>query len=309
MTRAVFMGTPAFAVPILKVLCDTTSVIAVYTQPDRPSGRGRKIEMSPVKQQALASGLPVRQPKSLRPVNAIEALRQLAPDLIVVAAYGLILPQAVLDIPHHGCINVHASLLPKYRGASPIAFAILSGDAETGVTLMQMEAGLDTGPIIAQHSLPIGAEDTTEALEAKLAVLGAALLRDTLPAWLEGRITVKPQDDAAATATRLIRKEDGVIDWSLPALQIARQVKAYTPWPGAVTHWNGEALRIVRAAASPVRAAPGRVVVLEHGVYVGTGDGSLRLDVVLPAGKRAMPAADFLRGRRDFEGALLGAAA
>jgi methionyl-tRNA formyltransferase len=309
MTRVVFMGTPPFAVPILHVLCDTTDIVAVYTQPDRPAGRGRKVETSAVKQEALARGLTVVQPKSLRPAAAGDALRELAPELIVVAAYGLILPQAVLDVPRHHCLNVHASLLPKYRGASPIAYAILKGERETGITLMQMEAGLDTGPIIARRTIPIDDGDTTGTLEHKLAVLGADLVRDTLPAWLAGQIEPQAQDDAVASTTRLIKKEDGVIDWSLPAAQIARQVRAYTPWPGATTTWNGEPLKIVRAAAVPLTGAPGRVIVRDRAVYVGTGDGSLRLELVLPAGKRAMPAEDFLRGRRDFEDAQLGAAA
>lgn len=309
MTRVVFMGTPPFAVPILQVLCSTTDIVAVYTQPDRPAGRGRKVETSAVKQESIARGLPVVQPKSLRPALALAALRDLAPDLIVVAAYGLILPQAVLDVPPSGCINVHASLLPKYRGASPIASAILNGEQETGITLMQMEAGLDTGPIIAQRAMPLDEHDTAGTLEAKLAVLGAGLVRDTLPEWLAGQIEPRAQDEAAASMTRLIKKEDGLIDWSRPAALIARQVRAYTQWPGAATAWNGELLKIIRAAAVTMAGMPGRVMVRDRAVYVGTGEGSLRLDAVLPAGKHVMSAEDFLRGRRDFDGAQLGAGA
>ncbi len=303
------MGTPAFAVPSLQTLYGMASIAAVYTKPDSPAGRGRKVEMSAIKKEALSRNLIVVQPKSLRPAAAIEALRALAPDLIVVAAYALILPQAVLDIPPHGCINVHASLLPQYRGASPIEFAILNGESETGVTLMQMEAGLDTGPIIAQRSLPIDDGDTTETLGSKLAAVGADLLHDTLPSWLAGHIAARPQDHTAATMTRMIKKEDGLIDWSRPAEQIARQIRAYTPWPGAVTAWSGEALKVVRARAVAVEGSPGCVSIRGGDVLVGTGMGSLRLEVVLPAGKRAMPAIDFARGRRDFDGAHLGAGA
>ncbi|MBI5877577.1 MAG: methionyl-tRNA formyltransferase [Chloroflexi bacterium] len=309
MTRVIFMGTPDFAVPALRVLCAATTVVGVYTQPDRPSGRGRKVEASPVKREAEARGFAVFQPKSLRPAAIVEALRALQPDLIVVAAYGLILPQSVLDIPPLHCINIHASLLPKYRGASPITHAILNGERETGITLMQMEAGLDTGPIIAQRTVPIDTADTTGALEARLSVTGAELLAQTLPAWIARTITPVPQDHAAATLTRLINKADGLIDWSAPAAQIALKVRAYTPWPGAVTTWNGETIKIVRAAAAAERGEPGRVTVRGGSVLVGTGEGSLRLHVVQPAGKRAMDAESFVRGRPQFAGASLGGAA
>jgi len=300
------MGTPGFAVPALRALCDACDVVGVYTQPDRPAGRGRKLEASPVKREAEARGLPVFQPRSVRPVGAVETLRALAPDLIVVAAYGLILPQSVLDIPARRCINIHASLLPRYRGASPITFAILNGERETGITLMQMEAGLDTGPIIAARAVAIADDDTAETLEARLSISGAELLAQTLPAWLAGQITPVKQDDAAATLTRLIKKADGLIDWAQPAAQIALRVRAFTPWPGAATDWNGEPLKIVRAAVVAGSDEPGRVRVRGNSVTVGTGNGCLRLDLIQPAGKRAMDAAAYAHGRPGFDGARLG---
>lgn len=306
MTRVVFMGTPEFSVPSLRALAQAYEVVGVFTQPDRPAGRGRRVVESPVKQEAQACGLAVFQPKSLRREAVQAELRQLKPDVIVVAAYGLILPQAVLDIPPHGCLNVHASLLPKYRGAAPIAFALLEGERETGITIMLMEAGLDTGPILAQRAIPIAADDNAGTLEQKLSSLGAELLRETLPRWLAGEIAPQPQNDTGATLTRLIKKEDGAIDWSQPAISIVRKVRAFTPWPGAYTTWQGNLLKIIRATPIDIAAPVGEVLQHDDQIVVGAGEGSVRLDEVQLAGKRAMSSAEFVRGQRAFVGARLG---
>ncbi len=308
MVRIVLMGTPEFAVTILRALCETHEVVGVFTRPDQPAGRGRQLMLSRVKQEALARGLPIFQPKTLRSAKAQDELRALQPELIVVAAYGLILPQAVLDIPIHGCINVHASLLPKYRGASPIAFALLSGEQQTGITLMLMNAGLDTGPILAHRAIAIAESDTTGTLEKKLSALGAELLIETLPHWLHGDITPQPQDDTRATLTRLLTKEDGLIEWSSSATEIVRRVRAFNPWPTAYTFWRAQPLKILRARANEATIMRGCVVRQDGAVLVGAGEGSVRLDEVQPAGKRAMSAADFVRGRPEFIGARLGEA-
>lgn len=302
------MGTPDFAVPALRSLSDAHEVIAVYTKLDKPAGRGRKVAVSAVKQEAIGRGFAVREPKSLRPAEVVAEIKALRPELIVVAAYGLILPQAVLDIPPHGCINVHASLLPHFRGASPIAGALLAGERETGITLMLMEAGLDTGPILAQRAIPIEAADNTGTLEAKLSRMGAELLAETLPRWLEGAIIPQPQDDGLATITRLIQKADGKIEWSETATTIVRTIKAFTPWPGAYTEWNGQPLKLLGAAERDDAGSPGLVVKLGGTVLVGSGKGSVEIIELQAAGKRAMGAADFLRGRPEFVGAQLGPA-
>ena len=302
------MGTPDFAVPALRSLSDAYEVIAVYTKLDKPAGRGRKVAVSAVKQEAIGRGFAVREPKSLRPAEVVAEIKALRPELIVVAAYGLILPQAVLDIPPHGCINVHASLLPHFRGASPIAGALLAGERETGITLMLMEAGLDTGPILAQRAIPIEAADNTGTLEAKLSRMGAELLAETLPRWLEGAIIPQPQDDGLATITRLIQKADGKIEWSETATTIVRTIKAFTPWPGAYTEWNGQPLKLLGAAERDDAGSPGLVVKLGGTVLVGSGKGSVEITELQAAGKRAMGAADFLRGRPEFVGAQLGPA-
>lgn len=302
------MGTPAFAVPALRALAAAAPahnwrLVAVATQPNRPAGRGKQLAASPVKQAALELGLPVLQPASLRKdPAAVEALRALAPDLLVVAAYGLILPPSVLQIPTAGCINVHASLLPAWRGASPITASILAGEAESGVSIMLMDEGMDTGPVLAQARTALTPDDTTESLSRRLAGQGAALLVETLPGWLAGEIAPLPQEDLPGepSACRLIKKEAGRIDWSLPAAQIERMVRAYTPWPGAYTTWRGELFRIVEAAVRPGTASPGRVTSLPEGPAVGTGDGLLLLRSVQPAGKRAMAATAFVNGAPGF---------
>ena len=248
MIRCVFMGTPEFAVPSLAALLDAGyHVVGVLTKKDQPAGRGQKLETSAVKQMAQALGLTIQQPSTLRTAEAQAALAYLAPDVIVVAAYGLILPPEVLDLPRFGCINVHGSVLPRWRGAAPIAAAILAGDVEAGVSIMRMDAGVDTGPTLSAAYLPIAADDTTGTLTPKLANLGADLLMRTLPRWLAGEITPVPQPEEGATYAPRIAKEDGLIDWSEPAALIERRVRAYQPWPTAYTRWNGLRLKILRA--------------------------------------------------------------
>jgi methionyl-tRNA formyltransferase len=307
--KLVFMGTPPFSVPSLEALAGHYEVVGVVTQPDRPAKRGRKLAASAVKRAALQMGLPVLQPKTLRSEEAVTLLRQLEPQVMVVAAYGQILRPPVLAIPPAGVINVHPSLLPKYRGASPIAGALLAGEQETGVTIMLMDEGMDTGPILAQRNMEVDREDTTGTLEEKLARLGAELLAETLPDWLEGRIEARPQDDAGATYTKPISKEETVIDWSLPTSELWYRVRAYNPRPGARTWWKAAQLKILRAR--PLlewrgQGEPGQVVEVDAGVAVVSGQGILLLDEVQLAGKRAMAIGDFIRGQRDFVGAQLG---
>lgn len=307
MPRIVFMGTPEFAVPVLDALTRTPhQIVAVYTRPDQPAGRGKQLHSSPIKRLAETHALPVFQPPTLRQPEFVAPLRDLAPDVIIVAAYGLILPPDVLAIPPRGGVNTHASLLPRHRGAAPIAAAVLAGDAETGITLMQMDAGLDTGPILAQRAIPIAEDDTTGTLTPKLADLAAALLIETLPRLLAGEITPPPQDEARATVCKTIRKEQGLIDWTLPAIEIARRVRAFNPWPSAYTFWNGAQLKILRARAAATNAGgePGRVKA-QDGIAVMTGDGALILLEAQLAGKRAMKIAEFVRGQREFIGTVL----
>jgi methionyl-tRNA formyltransferase len=297
-------------VPTLKQLIERYEVAGVLTRPDRPAGRGRRMVASPVKETALAHSLPVLHPRTLRRPERVEQLKALEPEIIVVAAYGLILPSAVLEIPLHGCLNVHASLLPAYRGAAPITAAILAGEAETGVTIMLMDEGMDTGPLLAQARMTIQPQDTTQSLGEKLARLGADLLMETLPRWLRGEIEPQPQGEDQATYSRLIRKEDGLVNWSLPAVEIERAVRAYTPWPSAYAFWQGKLLKILRARPLvewPGRAEPGEVIELPQGIAVATGEGALLLEEVQLAGRRAMGAEEFVRGQRDFVGSMLGA--
>ncbi len=313
MTRTVFMGTPEFAVPSLAALLAAGYDLAgVYTRADQPAGRGQRLAESPVKQLARGHGLSVYQPATLRAAAAQAELAALAPDLIVVAAYGLILPQEVLDLPRFGCINVHGSLLPRHRGAAPIAAAILAGDAEAGISIMLMDAGVDTGPVLSTAALPVAADDTTGTLTGKLAGLGAELLADTLPRWLAGQITPQPQPAEGANFAARIRKEEGQINWAEPAWRIERRVRAYQPWPGAYTHWNGQMLKVLRAGVGSQESG-GRdqevgMVVAGPGGRVGvvTGAGILWLLEVQLAGKRALPAAAFVAGARGFIGSSLG---
>lgn len=311
--RILFMGTPEFAVPSLRLLHRSGAahgweVVAVATQPDRPAGRGKQVVASPVAHFATVEGIPLLQPASLRKdPAAVDAIAALAPDLLVVAAYGLILPRQVLEIPTCGCINVHASLLPAYRGASPIAAALLDGQAETGVSIILMDEGMDTGPVLRQARQAIAAGDTTASLSLRLAEQGAALLVDTLPAWLAGTLAPIPQADlpGEASVCRLIAKEAGQIDWAQPALRIERMTRAYTPWPTAYTTWRGEIFKVLEAAVLPGAAVPGLVVATPAGPAIGTGEGLLLLKLVQPAGKRAMEARAFLHGAPGFVGSVL----
>ena len=265
----------------------------------------------PVEEAAQALGLEVFQPATLRRPEAVERLVAWQPDLVVVAAFGQILRPEVLAIPPHGCLNVHASLLPRYRGAAPIPAAILAGDERTGVTIMRMDEGLDTGPMLAQAVWPISPQDTTGSLTEVLARLGASLLVEVLPSWLAGAIAPRPQDESQATYCLMLRNEDGLLDGALPAADLDRQVRACDPWPGAYTTWAGQRLKILRARPLPGRpgarrAEPGRVMDLAPGTGVATGEGVLELLEVQLAGKSAMDVQAFGQGRRDFVGSLLG---
>lgn len=322
--RVVFMGTPQFAVPPLEALLRAGYEVAgVLTRADQPAGRGRQVEESAVKQVARAAGLPVQQPRTLRDPDAMAAMAGLMPEVIVVAAYGLILPPAVLRLPPRGCINIHGSLLPKHRGAAPIAAAILDGDSESGVSIMLMDAGVDTGPVLRRESLPIDGDDTTGTLTAKLAAVGAGLLIHTLPGWLSGEVDPVPQPSEGASYAPRIEKRDGQIDWREPAGLIARRVRAYQPWPSAYSSWRGQLLRVLRARAGrepgslgpecgeetdPIGAPNAAGLVIEGargeaGVF--TGDGVLWLEEVQLAGKRALPVEEFLRGAPGFVGSRL----
>ena len=308
MFRIVFMGTPEFAVPSLQALVATGQVVGVVTQPDKPAGRGQQLTPPPVKRAAEAAGLPVYQPPSLRKEAAAELLRQWQPDLIVVAAFGQILRQNVLELPRLGCVNVHASLLPRWRGASPIQHALLAGDEVTGITLMQMEAGLDTGPMLAVAETRIEPTDTAASLHDKLAALGGQLVTAQLDKLLAGALVPIPQEEALATYAPLIGKEDGLLDWNQTAAQLGRRVRAMTPWPGAFTYWQGQPLKILAAHPVPEVSLPaGQVGVLEDGTaVVGTAEGGLALHTIQLPGKRPLPSDEFMRGRANFIQAQLG---
>ena len=306
MTRIIFMGTPEFALPCLASLRDNHEIVAVVTQPDRPAGRKRKLRPSPVKRFAQASGIPVFQPERMRGDAVMELLSQWNADLFVVAAYGQILPQRVLDIPHLGSLNVHASLLPRWRGAAPIQASIRAGDAETGVTIMKMDAGLDTGPTLAQSRIAIASDETGQSLHDKLAQLGAELLIDTLPGYLQGRIVPAEQDESQASYAPAIRREEGDLDWAESADQIDRTVRAFTPWPGTFTTWNGRTVKIYAGYSCPGDAVAGKVIERKGTTAIGCG-----VDVYCPTelqleGRRRVSVADFMNGYGDFIGAVLG---
>jgi len=309
----IFIGTPTFAVPSLHALADSGhSIAAVVTQPDRPAGRRRTLTPPPVKLAAQELGLPVLQPPTLRDSDTLAGLRALSPEVFVVVAYGQILRRDVLNIPPRGVLNVHPSLLPRWRGASPIPAAILAGDERTGVTVMLMDAGMDSGPLLAQKEAPVQESDTAGSLGERLAEVGAGLLAETLPRWLAGEIEPRPQDDSRATTCPLIRKEDGALDWSLPSTDTWRRVRAYNPWPGAYTMLDGELLHIWQARPLDANssARPGTVLELgepwmndlpveainQAAFAVQTGRGVLVPLEVQRAGRRALSAAEFLRG-------------
>jgi methionyl-tRNA formyltransferase len=302
--RIVFAGTPDFAVPSLRAAARHNEVVAVYTQPDRPAGRGRGLQASPVKLEAVARGIPVLQPENFRSPLSKDALRALEPDVMVVVAYGLLLPRQVLAIPRYGCWNVHASLLPRWRGAAPIQRAIQAGDAETGVCLMQMEAGLDTGPVLLQLSTPIGPNETGGRLHDRLAELGAQVLADGLGLLRVGLApTPKPQPEDGATYARKLDKAEARLDWTQPAIALERKVRAFNPWPVAEAVLGGERLRIHGAIAIEAAhaATPGSVLGAgREGIDVACAEGALRIRVLQREGGKAITAADYLNSRRDL---------
>jgi len=306
--RTIFMGTPEFALPTLKGLIDYgVDLKAVYTQPDRPSGRGKRLSPPPVKSLAEEHAIAVRQPQRLRATEAVEALRALDPDLIIVIAYGQILPQSILDIPRFGCINVHASLLPQYRGAAPINKAIIEGETETGITTMLMEAGLDTGDMLVKKSTSIGPEETAGELHNRLALLGRETLIETLDRLRAGTLEPEPQDDDRSSYAPMLKKEDGRIDWSRSAREIHNQIRGLDPWPGAYTFLDGTMLKLFRTSPENGPSAnPGEIVSSETGgIRVACGDGILRIRELQISGKKRLAASEFLRGRSLSPGARL----
>lgn len=306
------MGTPSFAVPVLAALpAAGHDVAAVYGQPDRPAGRGRRPQAPPVIRYAVEAGLPVFQPPSLRPAAVQRELAAHSAEVIVVAGYGLLLPAAVLDLPPLGCLNVHPSLLPRYRGPSPVASAILNGDDVTGVTIMRLDEGVDTGPILACRQTPVGPREDTPGLTERLFEMGAALLVEVLPRWAGGDLEARPQAEADATLTAKLAKSDGEIDWDLAAVRIERQVRAYRPWPGSFTRWRGRLLRVVEASAVVAGdagpSAPGTVVPLAGGrLGVAAGEGVVEVHRLQLEGRSASTAREFAQGYRDFAGSTLG---
>jgi methionyl-tRNA formyltransferase len=302
--RIVFAGTPDFAVPALRAAAQRNEVVAVYTQPDRPAGRGRGLTASPVKLEALQRGIPVLQPETLKSELSRDALRALKPDLMVVVAYGLILPQSILGIPRFGCWNVHASLLPRWRGAAPIQRAIEAGDTESGVCLMQMEKGLDTGPVLLELRTPIHADDTGGQLHDRLAALGAQVLADGLGLLRAGLKPVpKPQPEVGVTYAHKLDKAEAKLDWSQPAAVLERKVRAFNPWPVAEAEVAGERLRIHGAIALPLahHAVPGTLLLAgRDGLDIACAEGALRIRVLQRAGGKAITAADYVNARRDL---------
>ncbi|MBP1156093.1 MULTISPECIES: methionyl-tRNA formyltransferase [unclassified Paenibacillus] len=313
--RVIFMGTPEFAVPSLQILLkhEEVEVVAVVTQPDRPVGRKRVLTPTPVKAEAEKHGLPVLQPERLRSPESVQAISALQPDLIVTAAYGQILPKSVLDLPRFGCINIHASLLPQYRGGAPIHYAVMNGESVTGVTIMYMAEGLDTGDMISKIEVPIEDRDTTGTMFGKLSAAGAKLLEETLPDLISGTAKAVPQNDEEAVYSPNISREQERIDWTKPAIHIWNLVRALHPRPGAFTLWKGDVLKIWACAkpdtAEPVPSGtiPGTVLEAgDRGIAVATGQGVLRITELQPAGKKTMDAADFVRGGQLTSGTVLG---
>ncbi|NIO03558.1 MAG: methionyl-tRNA formyltransferase [Proteobacteria bacterium] len=304
----VFMGTSGFAVPILQSLFDNYQVIAVVTQPDKPRGRGRVLSISEVKERALALNIPIHQPEKVRDTAFIIEVRKRKPQLIVVAAYGQILPRDLLEVPKMGCINVHASLLPKYRGAAPINWAIAEGESETGVTTIIMDEGMDTGPILLRRAIPIGPKDTAHSLGEKLGKVGAEVIVDTVGGLERGKIRPMPQEAREATYAPPLKKEDGRIDWRQPAIVLHRRMRAMSPWPGTFTRLGGKILKVFWAEVDETSHSqpPGCVLdVGSHGIRVATGEGQLVLKEVQLEGKKRLPVREFLLGHPIDAGAIL----
>jgi methionyl-tRNA formyltransferase len=302
--RIVFMGSPDFALPSLAALAAerTYQVVGVVTQPDRASGRGRELKSPPVKALALELNIPILQPEKLRAPEVMGQLQEWNPDLVVVAAFGQILKRDVLDMPRYGCLNVHASLLPRWRGAAPINAAILHGDEETGVTIMLMDAGLDTGPMLAKRIIRIRRDDTTGTVLQALSTLGADLLTETLPEYFSGNITPVSQSAEGATYAPMLKKEDGLLDFSRPAVELERRVRAMNPWPGAWFEWNGNPLKVMRAStiSGEKDLASGTRFTVDGKPVIQSTEGALVLDEVQPAGKKVMPGKSFLAGARGW---------
>ena len=298
------MGTPQFAVQPLQALVEARHDVAgVVTRPDQASGRGRSVSPPPVKRIADLLGLTIYQPKRVRDEEFIETLRQIDPEAIIVAAYGQILPREILSLPTHGCINIHASLLPLYRGAAPINWAIMRGEVQSGNTIMQMDEGMDTGSILMQESIPIEPRDTAGTLSQKLSVLGARLITTALPLITAGKLTPVSQDDSRATVAPLLKKADGLIDWSRSAVEIRNRVRGLTPWPGAYTFLDGDLIKILETDALPGDGEPGLISLKDKGALDAcAGEGTVRIRRMQPAGKKPMDAADFLRGHKTLSG-------
>ena len=311
--RLVFMGTPSFAVPVLSGLTCLAGreVVGVYTPPDRSAGRDRKTQSSPIKDYAQEHGLPVFQPASLRSAEVQAELAALQPDLVIVAAYGKLLPKPILDLAPLGCLNIHPSLLPRHRGPSPVATTILNGDKVTGVTIMLLDEGMDTGPLIAQHEFFLKGTETTDVLTATLFELGGTLLEESLTQWQSGALLSEPQDESLASVTRKLERADGLADWSLSADELERHARAFTPWPGLFTSWNGSGLKLVAVAfvaSDSAEFEPGTVVATDHPdlpAAVATSKGFLGLKTVQLEGKKAVSVKDFLNGSPSFIGSSL----
>jgi methionyl-tRNA formyltransferase len=305
--KLVYMGTPQFALQPLRALAAAGhEIVGVVTRIDKPSGRGRILASPPVKQVAAEMMLPVFQPRRVREPEFIATLKSLNVEAIVVAAYGQILPKEILTLPKFGCINIHASLLPLYRGAAPINWAIMHGDAETGITVMQMDEGMDTGAMLLQESIPIGSKDTAGSMLEKLSSLGARLITESLPLIASGSIVPRMQDNSKATLAPLLKKEDGFIDWTLSATEIHNRIRGVSPWPGAYTYLDGEMIKILESEVIIGKGEPGVLFEVDKGALaVGTGSELLHIVTLQPAGKKPMKAADYLRGHHGLAGKKL----
>jgi methionyl-tRNA formyltransferase len=306
--RLAFLGTPAFAVPTLERLVDRGhQVLTAVTQPDRPKGRGQALAAPPVKEAALRLGVPVFQPERVKRPESVDYLRSLAPEAMVVVGYGQIIPQSIIDIPPLGILNVHASLLPKYRGAGPVQWAVVNGETVTDVTIMRIDAGLDTGPLLLKAETAIGADETALDLGRRLSLMGADLLVEALDALAAGRVVPQPQDNSQATYAPMLKKEDGCIDWSRSALRIHNQVRGMQPWPGAYSSFRGTSLHVWRARPAEVGAGyPAGALIRIKPLLVACGVGALELIEVQMEGRKRMPAADFANGQRLVENEILG---
>lgn len=306
--RIIFMGTPEFACPTLTKLIERgEDVIAVVTQPDRPKGRGQRMVSPPVKVIAEEHGIPVLQPLKVRAPEVVAQIRELNPDLIVVVAFGQILPQSLLDIPRHGCINIHASLLPRYRGAAPLNWCLINGESETGITTMLMDAGLDTGDMLIKRAIPIGPDEDAQSLHDRLSLLGAETIDETLDQLLAGTLSREKQNDSLTCYAPMLKKEDGHIDWTREPQQIKNLVRGFTPWPGAYTSLDGKTLKLYKVSMANETGSPGQVITAgKDGIIVACGSGSLRIEELQLEGRKRLAAAEFLAGCRLEPGSRLG---